>query len=88
MALVGYLAAVFTTFSVVPQIAHTLRTKDVRGISVPSLASLSFGIALWLTYGISIGSGPIIISNAITLALDVTILGLAIGLQEKRKTDV
>jgi len=83
MAIVGYLAAIFTTLSVVPQIVHTVRTRDVRGISIPSLAALSLGIGLWLAYGISIGSGPIIASNAVSLTLDLTVLGLAIKLQEK-----
>ena len=84
IVIIGYLAACLTTASVVPQIIHTLRTRDVRGISIPSWAALSVGISLWLIYGLYIGSGPVIISNAVSLGLDITILTMAIMWRVKK----
>ena len=34
------------------------------------------GIAMWLVYGIALGSMPMILSNIVTFLLSATILGL------------
>jgi MtN3 and saliva related transmembrane protein len=70
----GYLAAALTTGSFLPQALHTLRTRDVSGISLAMYAAFTAGVALWLAYGIAIGEWPIIVANAVTLALAATIL--------------
>lgn len=70
----GYLAAVATTISFLPQALHTIRTKDTRGISLGMYIVYVFGIVMWLTYGIGIKDFPIISANSITLVLTVTIL--------------
>ena len=72
--LIGYVAAALTTASFVPQAALTLRTRDVSGISLTMYAAFSIGVALWLAYGLALGKWPIIIANAITLMLALTIL--------------
>jgi MtN3 and saliva related transmembrane protein len=78
IALIGYVAAFLTTVSAVPQIVHTLRTRDVRGISIPMWFSLTSGVALWLVYGIAIRSGPLVASNSVSVALDASVLVLAL----------
>jgi len=70
----GYTAAMLTTASFVPQVWHTLRTRDVSGISLGMYASFTLGIALWLVYGIALGDWPIIAANAVTLVLATSIL--------------
>ncbi len=70
----GYLAAALTTLSFVPQALLTLRTRDVRGVSAGMYSLFTLGIAMWLGYGWRLGSWPIIIANAVTLALSATIL--------------
>lgn len=72
--LIGYIAAFLTTSSFVPQAWLTFRTRDVSGISLGMYAAFTTGIALWLVYGIVIGSWPIIIANIITVALAFSIL--------------
>lgn len=71
---VGYLAALLTTSSFVPQAMLTLRTRDVSGISLSMYSAFTLGVALWLLYGIAIGEWPVIIANVVTLALAATIL--------------
>lgn len=71
---VGYLAALLTTSSFVPQAVLTLRTRDVSGISLSMYSAFTAGVALWLLYGIAIGEWPVIIANVVTLALAATIL--------------
>lgn len=81
--LLGYCAATLTTASFVPQAALTLRTRDVSGISLAMYAAFTLGVGLWLAYGLALGEWPIIVANAITLALAATIL--AVKLQENRR---
>lgn len=74
--IIGSLAAIMTTVSFMPQVLHTLRTKDVSGISLGMYSVFTAGVSLWLVYGILLGELPIIIANAITVALASTILGM------------
>ena len=72
--LIGYLAAILTTCSFVPQAWLTFRTRDVSGISLGMYSVFTTGVALWLAYGVLLGAWPIVVANAITLALAVAIL--------------
>jgi MtN3 and saliva related transmembrane protein len=72
--LLGTLAATLTTLSFLPQALHTLRTRDVSGISLARYSAFTLGVALWLAYGVMLGEWPIIIANAFTLALASIIL--------------
>jgi len=76
--LLGYPAAFLTTIAFVPQALHSWRTRDLSGISLPMYALFTLGVALWLGYGVVIGSLPVIIGNAITLALASVVLWLKI----------
>jgi MtN3 and saliva related transmembrane protein len=71
---IGAAAATLTTASFVPQVLHTLRTKDVSGISLSMYSVFTLGVALWLVYGLLLGAWPIVIANAITVSLATCIL--------------
>lgn len=70
----GYVAAVLTTISFVPQALLIIKTKDTKGISLPMYILFTIGVACWLLYGIYFGMIPVIIANLITLVLAVVIL--------------
>ena len=72
--LIGYCAAALTTCSFVPQAWLTFRTRDVSGISLGMYGVFTLGVALWLLYGLLMGAWPIVLANAITLALALSIL--------------
>lgn len=72
----GYVAAVMTTLSFVPQAARTIKTRDTRGISLGMYVVFTVGIAFWFAYGIVLMSWPMIISNLVTFGLAATILGM------------
>lgn len=82
--LIGYLAAVLTTVSFVPQAWHTFRTRDVRGISLGMYSVFAVGVALWLVYGLLLAAWPIVVANGVTLALAVTILVMKLRYHEDR----
>jgi MtN3 and saliva related transmembrane protein len=71
---IGLLAACLTTLSFVPQALHTLRTRDVSGISLAMYSAFTIGVALWLVYGLILGAWPVIVANLLTLALAASIL--------------
>lgn len=75
-AWLGTIAAVLTTLSFVPQAVRTLRTRDAHSLSLPMYLAFTVGVGFWLAYGWSLGSWPMIVSNAITLVLAATILAL------------
>ncbi len=73
---IGYLAASLTTLAFLPQALHTFRTRDVSGISLGMYALFTAGVALWLVYGLLLRAWPIIVANAVTLALALAILAM------------
>jgi len=72
--LIGYIAASLTTLSFLPQALHTFRTRDVSGISLGMYGMFTVGVALWLVYGLLLSAWPIVVANAVTLALALAIL--------------
>ena len=72
----GYVAAVLTTVSFLPQAIKTIRSQDTRGISLGMYAVFTVGVAFWLGYGIVLQSWPMIVSNIVTFALSTTILAM------------
>ena len=76
--MIGLFAAVLTTISFLPQTLLVLRTGKTDGISLCMYALFTTGVAGWLIYGILVGALPIILANAITLALAATILVLKV----------
>ncbi len=73
---IGGIAATLTTCSFIPQVARVWKTRHTKDISLLMYALFTFGVALWLAYGILLGSWPIIIANGITLLLAGTVLML------------
>lgn len=71
---IGGIAATLTTCSFIPQVARVWKTRHTKDISLLMYALFTFGVALWLAYGILLGSWPIIIANGITLLLAGTVL--------------
>jgi MtN3 and saliva related transmembrane protein len=87
---IGFVAAFCTTAAFVPQLLRVLKLRSARDVSLGTFLLFSVGVALWLLYGVSIGSKPVIASNAVTLGLSVSILYLKLrydrgGLKEEMK---
>lgn len=76
--MIGLIAAMLTTISFLPQTLMVLRTGRTDGISLCMYALFTTGVAGWLIYGLLMGSLPMILANAITLALAATILALKV----------
>ncbi len=72
------MAAVCTTGAFFPQVIKTLKTKDTKGISLLMYSVTTLGIFLWLVYGLLINDTPIILANAVTIVLTLSILLLKV----------
>lgn len=71
--LLGFVAGMLTTVSFVPQVIKAWYSKSCHDLSWGMLITFSAGVVLWLVYGIRLWAMPIILANAVTLALLVTI---------------
>lgn len=71
---IGFVAAFCTTSCFVPQAIFVIKTRNTQSISALSYVMLSFGVFLWLIFGILTNSAPLYISNAITFVLSTIIL--------------
>lgn len=75
-SIVGYAAAVLTTVSFVPQAWSTFRSRNVSGISLSMYSLFTLGVATWLLYGAMRHDLPVMVANAVTLALAATVLAM------------
>jgi len=72
----GTLAAILTTGSWIPQAWRTIRTRDTNGLSLSTYLALLIGNSLWLAYGVTILSWPLIIANLIGVPLIAVIVAM------------
>ena len=72
--LIGYSAAFLTTIAFLPQAIQSWRTRDLSGISLGMYSLFTVGVGLWLIYGWIIEKWPLILANALTFALALSIL--------------
>jgi MtN3 and saliva related transmembrane protein len=75
---IGFAAGTLTTISFIPQVHKAWRSKRCHDLSWGMLISFSAGVALWLAYGVLLRAAPIIVANAVTLALLLTIGALKV----------
>jgi MtN3 and saliva related transmembrane protein len=72
----GYLAGILTTVAFVPQVWKTWRTRSAEDLSMTMLVTFTTGVACWFAYGVALGSTPMIVSNAVTLAQSAFLIGM------------
>ena len=80
--ILGLVAGLFTTIAVVPQVIKTWKSKHANDISLAMFSIFSSGVALWIVYGVMIGSLPVILANVVTLAWALTILALKLRFRD------
>ena len=74
--LFGLMAGTLTTVAFVPQVVKIWKAKSADDISFGTFFIFSLGVFFWLVYGIMIGALPVVLANAVTLVLAVTIIVL------------
>lgn len=76
VTILGLVAASLTTFSGLPQLIKTWKTKSTKDMSLLLFLMMFVGVLLWLIYGILTGDVPLIAGNGVGALLVGAILAL------------
>ncbi|MBA5793446.1 SemiSWEET transporter [Flavobacterium sp. xlx-214] len=83
--ILGTVAGILTSVSMLPQLFKVVKQRDVENISVVMLVVLLCGVSLWVIYGFMKNEWPIIISNAFSVVLNATLLVCYFAFKKKQK---
>ncbi|SDJ64391.1 SemiSWEET transporter [Chryseobacterium jejuense] len=72
--LLGIIAGVLTSISMIPQLVKVVREKNVEDISLLMLLILISGLSLWVWYGFVKDELPIIVSNSFAVLVNINLL--------------
>lgn len=72
--IIGTIAGILTSVSMIPQLIKMLKEKDVENLSWGMIAVLLTGVSLWVVYGIMKDELPIILSNGFSVLVNTTLL--------------
>lgn len=72
--LLGIIAGVLTSVSMIPQLVKVIREKNVEDISLLMLLVLISGLSLWVWYGFIKDELPIILSNSFAVLVNICLL--------------
>jgi MtN3 and saliva related transmembrane protein len=81
--ILGLVATCLTTASFVFQVVHTYKTRDVSGVSLPTYATITVGLALWVVYGLLRNDMPLIVANCVMVLLTSAIVVMKIAFEKK-----
>ncbi|GEJ45546.1 MULTISPECIES: SemiSWEET transporter [unclassified Chryseobacterium] len=70
----GIVAGVLTSVSMIPQLVKVIREKNVEDISLLMLLVLISGLSLWVWYGFKKDELPIILSNSFAVLVNISLL--------------
>ncbi len=71
---IGLMAGALTTLAYLPQVVKTWKSKSTKDISVGMFVTLCLGLLMWVFYGFSIHSIPVIVANIVSLVLVFIVL--------------
>jgi MtN3 and saliva related transmembrane protein len=71
---VGLVAGSCTMIAFLPQVVKTWKTKSAKDLSLGMFSIFTFGVGMWLAYGIMRNDWPIILANLMTLCFAATLL--------------
>ncbi|HYC01800.1 MAG TPA: hypothetical protein VED40_00815 [Azospirillaceae bacterium] len=82
---VGLLAGAMGSYGFLPQLLKVWRSGDCSAISKRGFAVTVAAFALWVTYGVMIGSFPVVLFNCINFVLSGGILLLKIRSERRER---
>ncbi|RYY05795.1 MAG: hypothetical protein EOP43_08070, partial [Sphingobacteriaceae bacterium] len=75
---VGLVAGACTSCALIPQVVQTIKTKKASDVSIFMFVVMLTGNALWVFYGFTKSDLAIILTNLLTVGLNVTMLVLKV----------
>ena len=70
----GYFAGLLTTIAFIPQVVKVWTSKSTSDISLIMFVVFTFGVLLWLIYGVIVNDYSLVITNLVTFSLSLSIL--------------
>jgi MtN3 and saliva related transmembrane protein len=74
ITIIGLIAALFTTVSLLPQLIKVYKTKSAKDISTGMFTLFGSGVFLWFVYGVFVNDLPIIVANSLAFVQAAVIL--------------
>ena len=65
ITIIGLIAALFTTVSILPQLIKVYKTKSTKDISTGMFTLFGGGVLLWFVYGVFVNDLPIMVANSL-----------------------
>lgn len=81
--LIGIVASVGTGVSLLPQLIKIIREKKADHLSLGMMVVLLSGLILWVIYGYRIEDWIVIISNSVSLLLNLVTIALTIKYRKR-----
>ena len=72
--ILGLVAGAFTSLAILPQVITTFKTKKASDVSIFMFIVMLTGNVLWVIYGFAKSDIAIIVTNLVTVVLNVTML--------------
>lgn len=72
--IIGFTAGILTSISMIPQLIKVLWKKQVADLSWLMICVLLAGVSLWVYYGILKNEWPIILSNGLSVIINLILL--------------
>jgi len=74
ITIIGLIAALFTTVSLLPQLIKVYKTKSTKDISTGMFTLFGSGVLLWFVYGVFVNDLPIMVANSLAFIQATVIL--------------
>lgn len=74
--ILGYSAGAITSLTFLPQVIKTWREKSARDVSLLMFVIAAINEVMWIVYGALLNNWVIILTNAIVLAMSLTMIYL------------
>lgn len=81
--IIGLVAGILTSSSMVPQVVKTIKEKKADDVSLFMLVVLMLGVATWVVYGVIRDDMPIIVTNSFSLLVNITMIILRLKYNRK-----
>ncbi len=81
---IGLVAGACTSCALIPQVVRTIKTKKASDVSVFMFVVMLTGNSLWVFYGFAKSDLAIILTNLVTVGLNITMLFLKVKYKENQ----
>ena len=83
--ILGIVAGIFTSASLIPQVVKVYREKKAEQISIGFVIILLIGQSLWVTYGALKSDIPVVATNIFAVLISIIMIVLGIKYRPEKK---